>query len=189
MRTWARRWSCPANSRSRSRARVRPSRPTPPTSFSSRSNPLEVPSPLISGGAVTLVAASRIFRAAWLARLAVMAADCDAAVRSFQSRSSTKDMPVFWPLPLKLRPAMENTALTEPVSARNAASSCSWASTVRCSVAPEGSCMMASSEPWSSSGRNAVGSATNSSANRPNSAKNTSMARRVCGSSLRTVFW
>ena len=67
-------------------------------------------------------------------------------------------MPVFWPLPLKLKPCTVNTdsmfffSLSTKCLVR--ASIDAW---VRSEVAPTGACTMVISTPWSSSGRKPLG--------------------------------
>ena len=67
-------------------------------------------------------------------------------------------MPVFWPLPLKLKPCTVNTDSMLPASLSvKCLLSRSTEAWVRSEVAPTGACTMFISTPWSSSGRNPVG--------------------------------
>ena len=109
--------------------------------------------------------ASRYREKAPMARRATAGARSSGLVRSFQSLSITKAIPMFWPRPAKLKPEtvmIDSTALVSP--SRKWRSSCSMTFIVRSWVAPAGSCTWQTMKPWSSSGRNEVGSRRKSTA-------------------------
>ena len=89
--------------------------------------------------------------------LATLSASLPLAVRSDQSLSMMKPMPIFCPLPLKLKPDTVITSLTSgmflatPTNVLRAFS-------VRSCVAPVGSCRLVMIKPWSSPGKKDVGS-------------------------------
>ena len=63
-----------------------------------------VPSSVTGGGAMANTMASLIWLKAPMARPAIAFTLASALVRSSQSLSLTNTMPLFWPLPAKLKP-------------------------------------------------------------------------------------
>jgi hypothetical protein len=84
-------------------------------------------------------------------------ADCPGPGRWSQSFSVTKASAAFWPLPAKLKPSTLTMFCTSGCCSIQP-STCCITSSVRFCVAPGGSCTLTSTLPWSSLGRNEVGS-------------------------------
>ena len=139
----------------------------------------------MAGGAKAKAKASLIWPSAAMARPATALTCSSGDSRSLQSFRFTNAMPLFWPVPLKLKPWMEKIAFTASRSfSRKCRSSRSIDCIVRSCVAPTGAITWLNSVPWSSSGRNALGSRTNSRPITTTSAANTAMKRppraRMC---------
>ena len=126
--------------------------------------PAAVPSSGMAGGANANTNASLMPASAIIARPATALMPSSSDSRSLQSLSVTKAMPLFWPLPPKLKPCTLNTDSTVSFSfSRKCCSSFSIDCIVRCWVEPTGVCTWANSMPWSSAGRNELGRRMNSS--------------------------
>ena len=89
-------------------------------------------------------------------------------------------MPLFCPLPPKLKPCTVNSEATVAFSSsRKCRSTCSMTFMVRSCVAPTGVCTMEKRKPWSSAGRKEVGSRANSTPISTTMAAKASMKRRL----------
>ena len=104
-RTATRRLSCEAMPRNWLRALISASWPTAPRSCSCTSKPVALPSSITAGGAKAKTIASRICEKAPMARPVIGLTLRSGRLRNSQSLSMTKPMPMFWPLPPKLKPA------------------------------------------------------------------------------------
>ena len=86
---------------------------------------------------------------------ATLSASLPGLVRSFQSLSMIKPMPMFWPLPVKLNPDTVMMSFTSGMDLATPTNA-SRERLVRSWVAPLGSCSVVMMKPWSSLGRNEV---------------------------------
>ena len=100
--------------------------------------------------------------------------------RSDQSLRLMNAMPLFCPLPPKLKPCTVNSESTVAFSSsRKCRSTRSMTFMVRSCVAPTGVCTMEKRKPWSSEGRKEVGSRANSTPISTTMAAKTSMKRQL----------
>ena len=119
----------------------------------------------MAGGDIANAIASLICMSPPIALPAIACALCSLPGRSLQSLSLTKPMPVFCPLPPKLKPCtVKMDSMSSFAVSRNTCSTCFTDSSVRSWVAPTGAWMMVISTPWSSSGRKPLGVRRNNKA-------------------------
>ena len=144
---------------------------------------MAAPSSGIGGGLIGKMNASFTPISAPNARRATACAECSAPARWSQSFSVTKAIAEFCPEPEKLKPSTLAMLWTSGCLSMKA-STCSITLSVRLAVAPGGSCTLTNRLPWSSFGRNEVGSRSTSQITPATIARYTSIMRRLRVSSL-----